>query len=134
MSQPQITTAYAATLFGKYLEARGWTKTSSLPNGLHKADLAVVAKVGVKIPELVKKLVSVYLAGDLAKVYVKVEGAGIWWKRTDKAIQDIPGVAADASKAEEVGEQVQRDLTWVIVGVGATVVAVVGFIFWKRKQ
>ncbi len=128
-----LTEKIAASTFGKYLEARGWTKTSSLPDGLHKADLAVVTKVGVKIPDLVKKLVSVYLAGDLAKVYVKVEGAGIWWKRTDKAIQDIPGVAEDASKAEEVGQEVQQNLTWTVIAVGAAVVAVVGFMLWKKK-
>jgi hypothetical protein len=123
----------SATVFGKYLEARGWRKISSLPAGLHKANLAVLSKVGVELPALVAKLISVYLAGDLVNVYVTVEGGGIWTKRTDKAIADLPGVAADASKAEEVGAQVQRDLTWVVIGTGAILAVVLGIVLWKRK-
>jgi hypothetical protein len=129
-----ITEILAASTFGKYLEAKGWTKVTVLPTGLYKADLSAVAKIGVQVPAVVEKLVTAYMTVDLSRVYVQIEGGGIWTKKTGEAIADIPGAVVDAGKAEEVGAQVKRELTWIIVGVGAAVVGLVGLIVWKGRK
>lgn len=129
-----ITERLAASAFSKYLESKGWTKVAVLPTGLYQADLSAISKIGVQVPAVVEKLVTAYMTVDLSRVYVEVRGGGIWTKKTGEAIADIPGAVVDAGKAEEVGAQVKRELTWVIVGVGAAVVGLVGLIVWRFKK
>lgn len=123
-----------ATMFDQYLLTRGWTRATALPVGAVKADLSLLTKVNVELPAVVRKLVSLYASRDLLQAYVKVEGAGIYTKKLGKALTDLPGAVVDSGKAEEVGAKVQRNMTWVIVGVGAALALVVGAIFWKRSK
>lgn len=119
-------------MFDQYLLSRGWSRAAEIPAGAIKADVASLTKIGVELPAAVKKYVSAYASKDLLRVYVKVEGAGIYTKATGAALKDLPGAVVDSGKAEEVGAKVQRNMTWVIVGTGLALALVVGVIFWRR--